>query len=198
MKIILATNNLHKRDELLAVLRNALDKSVELLTLDEAGLAGLEIEETGTTLEENALIKARAVHDLTGSPTLADDTGLAVSALGGAPGVYSARYAGENVSYSENVTKLLNAMQESDDRQAEFRTVLAFIDESATEHLFSGSIAGSIAFSPRGTNGFGYDSVFEPREGAGKAFAEMTAEEKNRMSHRARALRIFTEFLARR
>ncbi len=188
MIIILATNNKHKRDELLAVLRGKLGQSIEIQTLEEAGLGGIEIEETGTTLEENALIKARTVHGLIKLPTLADDTGLEVDALGGAPGVFSARYAGEKVSYDDNVAKLLSEMSGKDDRNARFRTVIAFVDQNGVEQLFSGEVGGVITRERRGSNGFGYDPVFEPNEAGGKTFAEMTPDEKNKISHRGRAL----------
>lgn len=189
MKIILATNNQHKRDELLALLQNEVGSAVEVQTLEEAGIT-IEIEETGDTLEENALIKARAIFSLTKLPTIADDTGLEVDALGGAPGVYSARYAGEKVSYDDNVQKLLAEMLGRDDRGARFRTVIAYIDQNGDEQLFQGEVEGTIAHDKRGSNGFGYDPIFEPNEANGKTFAELSSEAKNLISHRARALRV--------
>jgi XTP/dITP diphosphohydrolase len=188
MILILATNNLHKRNELLAMLRYEIGQYIEIKTLEEAGLGIIEIEEPGATLEENALIKARTIHKLTNLPTLADDTGLEVDALGGAPGVYSARYAGEKVSYNDNVTKLLSEMSSHHDRRARFRTVIAFIDQDGVEQLFSGEVEGVITCERRGSNGFGYDPVFEPNEAGGQTFAEMAPDEKNRISHRALAL----------
>jgi XTP/dITP diphosphohydrolase len=197
MTLILATNNVHKRDELLTVLKRELGDAIQIQTLAEAGLNGLEIEETGTTLEENALIKARTVFELTSRPTVSDDTGLEVGALNGAPGVYSARYAGAAASYSDNVEKLLRAMDGVADRSARFRTVIAFIDSTGAEHTFSGEVEGMITTAPRGSAGFGYDPVFAPTiEGNGaKTFAEMTPDVKNQISHRANALRAFADYL---
>jgi XTP/dITP diphosphohydrolase len=196
MTIVLATHNPHKREELRQILLAELGDSIELLTLDDIHPRIGDIEETGTTLEENALIKARAVHEITKLPTVADDTGLEVSALNGAPGVYSARYSGENATYASNVTKLRAAMQGKEDRSAKFSTVIAFIDEQNLAHLFRGEIEGTIATEPHGTNGFGYDPIFLPTENkSGKSFAEMTNEEKNAISHRGRALRAFIHYL---
>jgi XTP/dITP diphosphohydrolase len=197
MTLILATNNQHKRDELLAVLKRELGDAVQIQTLEEADLKGLEIEETGSTLEENALIKARTVFELVKLPTVSDDTGLEVSALGGAPGVYSARYAGEAASYSDNVEKLLGAMKGMNNRSARFRTVIAYIDSSGTEQIFSGEVEGKITDTPRGSAGFGYDPIFAPTiDGSTeKTFAEMIPDAKNQISHRANALRAFVQYL---
>ena len=147
-----------------------------------------EIKETGSTLFENAFLKARTVHRITGLPSLADDTGLEVDALNGAPGVYSARFAGENPSYEENVNKLLSVMLDVpvENRTARFRTVMAFVD-SDVELSAEGFIKGVITTRVRGENGFGYDPVFQPKRSK-ITFAEMSDEEKNRISHRARAL----------
>ncbi|HWF44003.1 MAG TPA: RdgB/HAM1 family non-canonical purine NTP pyrophosphatase [Candidatus Kapabacteria bacterium] len=194
MTIVLATHNRHKRDELLAVLRAELGDRVDLKTLDDIEPAIGEIPETGNTLEENALIKARAVHDQTQLPTIADDTGLEVSALGGAPGVYSARYAGERATYTDNVNKLLDELKGKSDRSAKFSTVIAYIDPLGKEHLFRGEVIGSITEASHGSNGFGYDPVFAPTEDAhDRTFAEMSDEEKNAISHRGRALRLFVK-----
>ncbi len=195
MKLVLATHNKHKCEELRQILRAELGNSIELLTLDDIYPPIGDIEETGSTLEENALIKARTVHEITKLPTVADDTGLEVSALNGAPGVYSARYSGENATYASNVSKLLSAMQGKEGRQAKFSTVIAYIDEQNNAHLFRGEIQGTIATEPRGTNGFGYDPVFVPQEGQNKTYAEMMDEEKNAISHRGRALRAFISYL---
>ena len=196
MTIILATNNRHKRDELAQVLLSELGDTVTLKTLEEVGLGGLDIPETGVTLEENALIKARTVHERTGHSTLADDTGLEVEALHGAPGVYSARYAGVGATYADNVTKLLASLEGAEDRSATFKTVIAFIDASEKgEYLFSGSVQGTIVSERRGSHGFGYDPIFEPLESNGLTFAQMTPEAKNKISHRSRALLAFSEFL---
>ncbi|HZK75284.1 MAG TPA: RdgB/HAM1 family non-canonical purine NTP pyrophosphatase [Candidatus Kapabacteria bacterium] len=194
MSLILATHNPHKREELREILRDELSNGVEILTLEDIQPTIGDIEETGSTLEENALIKARVVHKRTNLATVADDTGLEVEALGGAPGVYSARYSGEGATYASNVLKLLDALEGEDDRRAKFSTVIAYIDASGGEHLFRGEVSGVIAREPRGANGFGYDPIFIPEVGT-KTFAEMTDEEKNAISHRGRALRAFAKYL---
>jgi XTP/dITP diphosphohydrolase len=194
LRIVLATHNRDKRKELLAVLQQELGDGIDLLTLDDIQPPIGDIDETGTTLEENALIKARTVFEQTGLATVADDTGLKVDALNGAPGVYSARYSGEGATYESNCAKLLREMRGKSDRRATFASVIAYIDASGTERLFRGEVEGAIIEKPRGTNGFGYDPVFEP-SGTGKTFAEMTEAEKNAVSHRGRALRKFTDFL---
>ena len=153
-----------------------------------------EVEEDLPTLEGNALKKARYVHGVTGLPALSDDTGLEVEALNGAPGVYSARYAGLDVTYDDNVTKLLSEMEGKDHRDAQFRTAVAFIT-SSDEHVFEGIAKGSITSERRGDNGFGYDPVFFS-EAFGKTYAELTKEEKQSVSHRGKAVRAFVEFLA--
>ena len=150
-----------------------------------------DVEETGTTLEENARIKAVALEDAMGLPSIADDTGLEVDALGGAPGVYSARYAGEDASYADNVAKLLRALDgvDADRRTARFATVAIARQPNGREIVARGEVEGAIATSARGTAGFGYDPVFVPAEGDGRSFAEMTAAEKHAVSHRGRAFR---------
>ena len=195
MRLVLATHNPHKREELRAILQRELSNRIEILTLDDIRPPIGDIEETGTTLEENALLKARFVHERTNMPTVADDTGLEVDALGGAPGVYSARYSGEGATYASNVRKLLQEMEGTEDRRAKFSTVIAHIDAKGGEQLFRGEVSGTIAREPRGANGFGYDPVFIPEESGGRTFAEMTDEEKNAISHRGRALRAFAKFL---
>jgi XTP/dITP diphosphohydrolase len=195
MQLILATHNPHKREELRKILFAELGNSIEVLTLEDILPPIGDIEETGTTLEENALIKARTVHEITKLPTVADDTGLEVSALNGAPGVYSARYSGENATYASNVSKLLAAMQGKEDRNAKFSTVIAYIDEQSDAHLFRGETVGIIGREPHGTNGFGYDPIFVPQEAQNKTYAEMTDEEKNAISHRGRALRAFIQYM---
>jgi XTP/dITP diphosphohydrolase len=196
MKIVLATHNKHKRDELQAVLRDELDSDVTIVTLDEIEPAIGDIEETGTTLEENAVIKARAVYDRLRLPTVADDTGLEVLALNGAPGVYSARYSGGGATYNSNIDKLLGELVPFEDRSARFRTVIAFIDDRGQESLFDGMVKGVILPVRQGVQGFGYDPVFAPEEDrSNRSFAEMSAEEKNAISHRGRALRKLTQHL---
>ena len=150
------------------------------------GLDWEDVEETGTTLEENALLKSRAVVAATGLPTIADDTGLEVDALDGAPGVLSSRFAGEQASYAENVSKLLGMMSGVGERSARFRTVVALVMPDGVEVTAAGALEGEIVEPPRGTRGFGYDPVFEVD---GRTLSEMGVEEKNRLSHRARAIR---------
>jgi len=153
-----------------------------------------DVDETEDTLEGNALLKAREVRAHTGYAVIADDTGLEVDALGGQPGVISARYAGENATYDDNVAKLLEEMDGVANRAARFRTVMVLIDDLGEEIIVEGAMDGEITTERRGTNGFGYDPVFEVGE---RTFAEMTTSEKNEISHRARALRALAEVLAK-
>ncbi len=190
MKIILATHNKHKMEEMKAVLK---DFQVDVLTLDDFPEIG-DIPETGETLEENALLKARIVNKLSGFPAVGDDTGLEVNALDGDPGVYSARYAGENVTYSDNVNKLLSEMINKNDRSAQFRTITAFVD-GKDEIIAEGKIDGLITKEQKGTHGFGYDPVFYIPE-LKRTFAELSTEEKNRISHRGLALQKLCKLLS--
>ena len=188
---MLATRN---RDKVFEI-KKLLDPSAfEVVSADE--IPDLpEVEEDGATLEENALKKARAVARVTGAITIADDTGLEVHALGGAPGVYSSRYAGEGASYADNVRKLLAELQgvPEDKRSARFRCVVAIVDGSHSLTV-EGVCEGRITMEPRGSGGFGYDPVFlEPN--SGKTFAEMSPEEKNAVSHRGKAFRKVAEIL---
>ncbi|MEC7746534.1 MAG: RdgB/HAM1 family non-canonical purine NTP pyrophosphatase [Candidatus Neomarinimicrobiota bacterium] len=182
--LVLATHNPDKQAEMNAVLS---DLGLDVIGLDQYPEID-DIPENGTTLLENALIKARAVHLKTGFPALADDTGLEVDALHGAPGVYSARFAGEDATYQDNVKKLLSVMAgvSRQNRTARFRTVVALID-SDTELWTEGIIEGLITREQRGAGGFGYDPIFEAAD-TGKTFSEMSAAQKNEISHRARAL----------
>jgi XTP/dITP diphosphohydrolase len=180
-KIIFATNNVHKLSEVRAML----EQQFEVLSLADAGIDVQDIPETGATLEENALIKARYIHQLSGENCFADDTGLEVEALGGEPGVSSARYAGEERSDEKNIGKLLKNLEDKDNRKARFRTVIALIYQGE-EFLVEGIVNGIIADECKGSQGFGYDPVFIPEDYV-KTFAEMTAAEKNSMSHRGRA-----------
>lgn len=182
--LVLATHNPDKQAEMNAVLS---DLGLDVIGLDQYPEID-DIPENGTTLLENALIKARAVHLKTGFPALADDTGLEVDALHGAPGVYSARFAGEDATYQDNVKKLLSLMAgvSRQNRTARFRTVVALID-SDTELWTEGIIEGLITRDQRGAGGFGYDPIFEVAD-TGKTFSEMSAAQKNEISHRARAL----------
>ena len=182
--LVLATHNVHKQEEMNALLA---DMGIVIVGLDAYPQIG-DIEETGTTLIENSFIKARTVHELTGLPSLADDTGLEVDALDGAPGVYSARYAGKNPTFEDNVNKLLTQLQglPIDRRTARFRTIISFVDGS--RELFSeGIVEGIITLDTKGEDGFGYDPIFQP-VGQDLTFAEMTQNEKNKISHRGRAL----------
>lgn len=160
---------------------------ISIVGLDDFPQIG-DIEETGTTLLENSLIKARSVHQITGLPSLADDTGLEVDALDGAPGVYSARFAGENPTYEDNVNKLLSKLEgvSAEKRTARFRTIIAFVD-GRRELFAEGIIEGLITVEPCGHEGFGYDPIFLP-ETESKTFAEMSQGRKNKISHRGRAL----------
>ena len=192
MKLLLATRNRDKVREIRSVLA---DLDVELIcAADVPDLP--EVEEDADTLEGNAIKKALALHKITGLPTLADDTGLEVEALGGAPGVFSSRYAGPDATYADNVQKLLQAMRDVPEsrRQAQFRTVVAFAHDGNVETV-EGVCRGVITTEPRGSNNFGYDPVFYVPD-LGKTMAEMTLEEKNRISHRGRALQEIKKRLA--
>lgn len=187
-EIIFATNNAHKLSEVQAVLGDRF----RLVTLAECGIAE-EIPEDAPTLEGNALQKARYVHGRTGADCFADDTGLEVDALDGAPGVHSARYATDGHDFAANNRLLLRNLAGAADRSAHFRTVIALILDGR-EYLFEGRVDGRIAESEAGCGGFGYDPLFVP-EGFDKTFAEMDADEKNAISHRGRAVRRLVEFL---
>lgn len=187
-QIIFATNNAHKLSEVQAVLGDRF----RLVTLAECGIAE-EIPEDAPTLEGNALQKARYVHERTGVDCFADDTGLEVDALDGAPGVHSARYATDGHDFAANNRLLLRNLAGAADRSAHFRTVIALILDGR-EYLFEGRVDGRIAESEAGCGGFGYDPLFVP-EGFDKTFAEMGADEKNAISHRGRAVRRLVEFL---
>jgi len=191
LHVVLSTNNKDKAVEITAILSTR--GEVELL---ERPADVAEVEETGETLEENARLKARALTEATGRPAIADDTGLEVEALDGAPGVYSARYAGESASYGDNVDKLLREMAGKPDRAARFSTVAYASFPDGTEVSAAGEVAGTIATEPRGTNGFGYDPLFVPDEGDGRTFAEMTPAEKHEISHRGRAFLALADRLA--
>jgi len=187
-KIIFATNNPHKLLEVQALLGDQL----EIVSLKELGFEG-DIPETGKTLEENASQKSHFIHDRYGLDCFADDTGLEVDALGGAPGVYSARYAGEKASYDENVTKLLQELEGEQNRAARFKTVVSLILDGK-EYLFEGKVEGRILKQRSGGGGFGYDPVFQP-EGYNETFAQMPSDLKNRISHRGKAVAQLIRFL---
>jgi len=191
MRLCFASNNAHKLDEI----RPLLPASVELLSLADIGCTE-ELPETQDTLEGNALQKARYVWDHFGVACFADDTGLEVTALAGAPGVYSARYAGPQRRAEDNVQKLLHELQGASDRSAQFRTVVALVLSDQEVHTFDGAVAGYITEQLQGTEGFGYDPIFQPAEGDGRTFAQMTLAEKNAISHRSRAVGGLVQFLA--
>ncbi len=188
MKLVFATNNKDKVKEIRALLGD----NIELLSLKDIGCTE-DIEETENTLEGNAKLKADYVTENYGYDCFADDTGLEVEALNGAPGVYSARYAGENVSYEDNVQKMLQEMRGQTNRKAQFRTVIA-LNTRSKQHLFEGICKGNILKIKRGNKGFGYDPIFEPI-GSDKSFAEMSLEEKGMISHRGLATKKLVEFL---
>jgi XTP/dITP diphosphohydrolase len=189
VELVFATANQHKAQEI----RNALSSGYLIQTLPELNFPH-DIQETGNTLQENAFLKAKAVYDFYGKPAFADDTGLEVAALNGEPGVFSARYAGENATYKQNCDLLLQNLQTRRDRNASFKTVICFIDKEGATHFFTGEVLGTITNEFRGTGGFGYDPVFLPT-GSEITFAEMNLEQKNSMSHRAKALAAFINFL---
>jgi XTP/dITP diphosphohydrolase len=193
MRFVLATANADKATEIEAVLGGA-GLSLELVPRPEA-IA--EVEETGLTLEDNARMKAAAVCEATGSAAIADDTGLEVDALGGAPGVRSARYAGPGATYADNVAKLLDALAgvPAERRTARFTTVAVARWPKGLEVAAIGSVEGKIALAPRGEDGFGYDPVFVPDDGDGRTFAEMSAVEKHLLSHRGQAFRTLADGL---
>ena len=190
-KLVLANHNPHKEKEMMSLLSHMEFDISGLSQFPEVG----DIEETGKTLHENALIKARTVYKITGNPSLADDTGLEVNALAGAPGVYSARYAGNNTSYEDNIKKLLEELVNTpkEERGAQFRTVMAFVDKDV-ELYSEGIIRGEITFIEKGNGGFGYDPVFQPYSKI-VTFAELSEKEKNKISHRAIAAEKMKEIL---
>nr|WP_262911670.1 non-canonical purine NTP diphosphatase [Bacteroides caecigallinarum] len=188
-KLVFATNNAHKLEEIRAILGN----KVEILSLNDINCHA-DIPETADTLQGNAALKAQYIYENYGLDCFADDTGLEVEALNGAPGIYSARYAGGEGHDSEaNMKKLLSEMQDKDNRKARFRTVICLI-EGGEEHFFEGIVNGSIIRERKGGAGFGYDPVFMP-DGYSETFAEMGNDEKNKISHRARAVKKLCEYL---
>ena len=188
MKIILASNNKHKLEEIRKI---TAPLGYEVISQSEAG-CNFDVEETGTTFEENAVLKAKAVYEKMKMPVISDDSGLEVDYLNGAPGVYSHRYAGENATDADRCSKLLSELSgvEKEKRTARFVCVICFIDENGTETVIRGTCEGYIGTESRGENGFGYDPVFMCGD---RSFAEISAEEKNSVSHRADALRKFSE-----
>jgi XTP/dITP diphosphohydrolase len=188
MKLLFATNNKHKIREISDIISN----NFTIIGLADVNITE-DIPEEADTLADNAIFKARYVHERTGMNVFADDTGLEVEALGGEPGVYSARYAGEGKSFDDNINKLLNRLEGVEERKARFRTVIALIIENR-EYMFEGTVEGEILAERKGTGGFGYDPVFRAA-GFDQTFAEMPLTEKNRISHRAVAMRKLLNFL---
>lgn len=193
MKVILASNNKNKIREMAQILEPF---GMEVISQRDAG-ADFEVEENGTTFRENAEIKAAAVFERLNAPVIADDSGLMVDALGGAPGVYSHRYAGENATDKDRCEKLLSELAgvPEEKRTARFVCEICFIDEKGEKHFFTGKCEGIIGTEEKGENGFGYDPVFYV---GGVSLAEMTDDEKNSISHRGEALRLMKKYLEER
>ncbi|WP_415957765.1 non-canonical purine NTP diphosphatase [Paraprevotella xylaniphila] len=190
-KLVFATNNAHKLKEIRAILGN----SIEILSLADIHCHA-DIPETADTLEGNARQKSRYVYEHYGLDCFADDTGLEVESLGGAPGVYSARYAdGQGHDSQANMNKLLKEMEEKNDRKAQFRTIISLI-EKGEERQFEGIVKGQITKEKRGESGFGYDPIFQP-DGYDTTFAELGSDIKNRISHRARAVAALCDYLTK-
>ena len=188
-RLVFATNNAHKLEEIRAILGN----SIEILSLADIHCHA-DIPETADTLEGNARQKSRYVYEHYGLDCFADDTGLEVESLGGAPGVYSARYAdGQGHDSQANMNKLLKEMEEKNDRKAQFRTIISLIEEGE-ERQFEGIVKGQITREKRGESGFGYDPIFQP-DGYETTFAELGSDIKNRISHRARAVAALCDYL---
>jgi XTP/dITP diphosphohydrolase len=199
LEFILASANMDKAAEIVEIVRSVAGDSVVLLPRPDSVP---DVEETGATLEENALLKAVALTEATGLASMADDTGLFVDALDGAPGVYSARYSGENATYASNVAKLLDELDRvgaatESERAARFVTVALANFPDGTRVVAEGETQGHIALVSSGTQGFGYDPVFIPDTGDGRTYAEMSPEEKHSLSHRGRAFRALAVGLSR-
>jgi XTP/dITP diphosphohydrolase len=188
-KLVFATNNQHKIDEAQAIVQGKL----QLISLKEAGVE-IEVDETETTFRGNAFLKAQAVWEITGLPCVADDSGLCVNALGGEPGVFSSRYAGEAGNHAKNNEKLLSELLGKADRSAYFTTVLCIVGMENTPIYIEGRVNGVILTQMQGKDGFGYDPLFCP-EGENRSFAEMLASEKNAMSHRGCAFQSLMDYL---
>jgi len=187
--LIFASHNNHKVSEIQVLF----PENINLVSLADLKFQD-DIPETGSTLEENAKIKAMTIFRIFSQPCFADDTGLEVQALNGEPGVYSARYAGENATFEDNCNLLLDNMKGIQNRSATFRTVICFIDSHGNESLFEGKIEGEIVENQNGDKGFGYDPIFKP-SGNTNTFAQMNLEEKNKLSHRSEALHQLLNFL---
>lgn len=195
-KVILASRNKGKLEEIKAILQKF---GMETISRDDAGIPTFEVEETGNTFEENSLLKAQAIMDVAHVITIADDSGLEVDALSGAPGIYSARYAGENCTFEDNNRKLLQELEgvPEEQRGAAFVSVITMLFPDGEKLVARGECRGKILTELRGEEGFGYDPLFMP-EGENRSFAEMTSEEKNRISHRAKSLQILEDMIRER
>ena len=195
MRLVVATRNPHKLAELEQIVG---EDEARLAPLD----AGVELPpETGETFAENALIKARAAHDYTGEPAIADDSGIEAAALGGRPGVRSARFAGEGASDEQNLALLMRELEFTDDRRVAYACVIALVDADGAEHLFEGRCEGTLADEPRGSGGFGYDPAFVPDDTGTedlRTMAELSPTEKHAISHRGRAARALARHLSGR
>jgi XTP/dITP diphosphohydrolase len=188
MQLVFASNNKNKIKEI----QQLLPKSIEILSLESIG-CDEEIPETADTIEGNAILKANYVTSNYGYDCFADDTGLEIDALNGEPGVYSARYAGEQKNSNDNMDKVLKALANSNNRKAQFKTVIA-LNLKGKQHLFTGIAKGQITTKKSGNNGFGYDPIFQP-DGYPETFAELALETKNQISHRAKATQLLLSFL---
>ena len=189
--IIIASNNKNKISEMKEKLKPF---NIDVISQKEAGIE-IEVEETGTTFEENSILKAEAIFKLTNKPVIADDSGLEIDALNGEPGVYSHRYAGDNATDEDRINKILDLIKDvpEDERTARFKCVICYIDNEGNKHIFEGISEGKIGFNTNGNNGFGYDPIFIYD---GRTFAEMTKEEKNQVSHRGRAVSKFIDYIS--
>ena len=188
--IVLATNNQNKVREISEKLH---EFDINVISQSEAG-CDIDVEETGTTFEENAILKAEAIYKVLGKPVIADDSGLEIDALNGEPGVYSKRYAGPNATDDNRIDKILDLLKDVEEskRTARFKCTICYIDEDGIKHIFVGISEGKIADKRYGNNNFGYDPIFIYE---GKTFAEISREEKNKISHRGRAVNQLVEFL---
>ena len=193
MEIILASNNENKLREIREKIKNL---DIKIISQKEAGF-DFEVDETGTTFEENAILKAEAIFKLIKKPVLAEDGGLEVDYLNGEPGVYSHRYAGENASDEDRRNKILNLLKDVPDekRTARFKCVGCYIDENGKKYIFEGVSEGKIGYAAKGDNGFGYDPIFICEYG--KTFAEISSQEKNKISHRGRLIDKFVNYLSK-
>ena len=189
-KVIVASNNKHKIKEIKAKLSNM---NIEVLSQKEAGY-DIEVDETGTTFEENSMLKAKTIYNLAKQPVIADDGGLEVDFLDGRPGVYSARFCGPDATDKDKYMKILELMKDVEDskRSARFRCVISYIDENGKEHAFEGICDGKISKEPMGNDDFGYDQIFLVGD---KTFAQISEEEKNKISHRGRAIDKWVQYL---